>query len=37
MKQSYIETITKQIAACDDLALLDLISMLLGKAGAANV
>ena len=36
MKQSYIERITKQIAACDDLALLDLISTLLGKVCVTN-
>lgn len=36
MKQEYVNTINKQLEACDDLALLDLISMLLKKVGAVN-
>ena len=35
MKQDYIETIKKQLEACSDIGLLDLISQLLKKSGCA--
>lgn len=35
MKQSYIETIMKQLESCNDLFLLDLIFQLLKKSGCA--
>lgn len=35
MKQEYIEAIKKQIEACDDISLLDLVYQLFKKAGVA--
>ena len=35
MKQEYREAIKKQIETCEDIGLLDLINMLLRKAGVA--
>ena len=35
MKEEVVETIKKQIDACDDISLLHLIAMLLTKQGCA--